>query len=112
MPEGKLARRSRTPLVDRCMKLETEYDVELYELTKKKEKIEDATPVHLPRDLLVYQCFLEKFLKTKSHPHKKSLYVYQFSKLHFYRFVVLLDKYLLKNSFKFCYAGLSEKKIF
>ena len=50
VPDKHLARRARTPLVERCLQLKSEFDIDIYEVIKKKTRIEDSIPVHLIGD--------------------------------------------------------------
>ena len=45
-----------------------------------------------------------KFLKLFKH-HIDSLFVYQMSKLWFYRFVLVLHEYLIPQSYRLLYLG-------
>ena len=60
--------------------LRTEYPVSLHEVSKKKRQVIEKVPVHI------------------------ALYVYQTSKLIFFRFVVDLFDCLVENSYKICYC--------
>lgn len=76
-----LNRHIRTPLLETHRELITEYPTNIHEVTKKKRADTDKVPVHV------------------------SLFVYQLSKLWFYKFVVTLHEYLTPDSYKLCYMG-------
>ena len=79
--EDNLYRHIRTPLLERENKLNSEFDTKIYEVVKKCKTISDSVPVHL------------------------SLFVYQKSKLHFFKFVKFIWDHLIEGSYTFAYAG-------
>ena len=76
-----LCRHINTSLLDRTRELNGEYDTGIHEVTKKKKHDTDDIAVHI------------------------SLYVYQLSKLHFFKFIMVLNEYLREESYKLCYMG-------
>ena len=76
-----LNRHVHSPLVEREREMVTEYPTHIHEITKQRREMTDDIPVIVP------------------------LFVYQLSKLHFYKFVMFLDAHLVQGSFRLCYAG-------
>ena len=76
-----LNRHIRTPLLEKERLLLSEYDIPIHEVIKKKRTDVDKIPVHV------------------------SLFVYQLSKLHFFRFVIILFEFLVPDTFKLCYMA-------
>ena len=79
--EDNLQRHIVTPLLEQENKLNSEFDTKIYEVVKKCKTISDSVPVHL------------------------SLFVYQKSKLHFFKFVKFIWDHLIEGSYTFAYAG-------
>ena len=59
-------------------------DRQLFELTMKKRSDTDKIPVTI------------------------SLFVYQLSKLHFFKFVLMMKEHFEEDAFKICYIGISK----
>ena len=74
-----LRRHNRTPLLQKEQELLTEYSTNVFEISKKKRFNTDKIPITI------------------------SLFIYQQSKLHFYKFVMLLHDYLVTGSYKLLY---------
>ena len=82
--EANLYRHIRTPLVEKERRLVSEYDIPIHEVTKRRRSDVDKVPVHI------------------------SLFVYQLSKLLFFRFVLILHEYLQPDSYTLCYLGMFQ----
>ena len=78
--EENLAIHTRQAHCEKQKSLETEFKTGLHEVCKKYRTIHDDVPVHV------------------------SLFVYQRSKLLFFRFIVTLHEYLVPGGFKICYC--------
>ena len=76
------------PLLERMTLLKPEYqphaDRHLFELTMKKRSDTDKIPVTI------------------------ALFVYQLSKLHFFKFVLMMKEHFEEDAFKICYIGISS----
>ena len=81
-----VGRNALKPLLERMTLLKPEYrpdaDRHLYELTMKKRCDTDKIPVTI------------------------SLFVYQLSKLHFFKFVLMIKEHFEEDAFKICYIGI------
>ena len=75
-----LYRHNRTPLLESEYQLQSEYEVNLHEISKKKKRILDDVPTHI------------------------ALFIYQTSKLIFFEFVIDLFNCLEEYRFKICYC--------
>ena len=76
-----LGRYINTPLLDRYYELQSEYKIGIHEVVKKRKHDVDDIAVHV------------------------SLYVYQLSKLHLYKFILVLYEFLMPKTFKLLYMG-------
>ena len=85
----------------------TEQDAHMFELTLKKRSDQDKIPVHVSlfgrlNNICIF--FLnETFYST--------LKVYQNSKLHFFKFVLVLAEHLDPTAYKICYMGKQRLKV-
>ena len=75
-----LHRHVQTPLLESEARLESEYQINVHEIQKRKRSITETVPVHI------------------------GLFVYQTSKLIFFEFVIDLFHCLREKSFKICYC--------
>ena len=79
--EKNLTRNIRTPLTERYENLKsTEFQPSVYEVVKNKKVIVDQIPVAI------------------------SLFIYENSKLHFFRFVLMLHEFLVPGSYRLQYC--------
>lgn len=83
-----LRRHINTPLLDNHFELQSEYPVDIHLVSKRKRKENDRVPVHL------------------------SCFIYQRSKLWFFKFVLVLFDYLKPYHFKLCYMARVTKQCF
>jgi len=108
-----LSRHVRTPLLEKERSLVSEYETNLHEVVKKKRTDVDKIPgssLSCSSDIFQYlkTNMLETYELILVHV---SLFVYQMSKLWFFKFIKILHEFMIPDSFTLGYLGKSNQKV-